>query len=1738
MRGVKHGVVEKYSDQAHFIYELLQNADDAHATSARFILEPDRLIFAHNGSRHFSVSDPSKEDVDTKEGRLGDLNALTSIANSNKTEASIGKFGVGFKAVFQYTSTPSVYDPNFRFKIERFIVPQLLEKDFPERQPDETLFVFPFDHEERTPEQAYEEIAQKLKNLSYPLLFLSDLKLITIKFGEKQGMYGKEITETYQFGSAVAEKICLTQSKGDEPSQENLWLFSEEDDNRRRYSVGFFLKKDGKLAPKDEDYAFCFFPTKARTNLNFIIHAPFLLTDSREGIRAGIPYNEEMVRKLAGLAAKAFVLLKEIGERESTRLIDDSIWQMIPYDPAIYSDPNDKSRISFRPFYDSVKKVFESEEIIPTDDGYAKKENAYWAASRRIVQLFSREQLGKLCGNASACWAFPSIGREGIMHGNNKPLLAYIDSIVKTNLDEDSILRGRSKFYMNSEDDVVGGIDAEFIESQTFSWLHEFYKWLSETKSRRNLIRQAPIFLNQDRKAASAFDKENKAVLFLPAGNMSGLNFVHASLLENQDSKNFIREIGVKAPALRDHIYNNILPLYKNKGTIDPIAHFKLFFEYFCQHSINGDDDEFIHLIKDLELLLFTIDGDDAVACGAANTMYLPKTELKKYFETKPGTRFIALDRYIELVGASEEARLISFLTALGVKDEIDIVRVSTSPYVRDDVPFPKSNGAITWKEGIIVGCKEIVNEIESHRNKEKSILLWNCLLSVVKSCCSRYTTLSDLLKGTCDFYYRSKKTKYFTSSDELLLRRSAWLLDRAGNFVNAENVSVDSLFSLYDTTSFEAKRLIEFLGIVKTTEELEAKNAEDDSNLTDAQRAYIEFAKKILAKYTEEDLEELEKIKERREAKNSRVNLVRSNKDQAKNPASETEDDEGQNESLNEAQKETSASKEKEELDENDLVEENRNGQRNPTSPAKKVVKDIWNRLKEKPSEAFHESIDLDDDFDQDEFTPRSVNYEKRIERSKSKSAFEIDKITCLQELQERLKQYAKYSFGWFKTLLETECLSGAEANSNSREISISFASIERQPGTERTLVLRRPSRYIPQSMEELADVPLVLHMGAKTKTVKIEVASVQSYTLCVKLKEAADLQGVDLTAVDVATIDVQSPAFLLEELRKQFEALGEERGYSDDFNMHNNLCANIEFVFGPPGTGKTTYLAQKEIIPRMNAWNDCKILVLAPTNKAADVLTRKVMESKNSRVSYDYWLVRFGVTGDDEIEKSPVLKEKSFDIRSLNKAVVVTTIARFPYDCFTPNGETLFLRDIKWDYIIFDEASMIPVASVVYPLYKQTPQKFIVAGDPFQIEPVVRVDNWKNENIYALVNLNERNSFVNPQPSPHRYDVIRLTTQYRSVPDIGALFGAFAYGGAIKHSRTAESQRRLAIDERFGIKTFNIVRFPVSKYESVYRPKKLNNSSSYQVYSALFTYEYVRFIAEEIAKANRGERFKIGVIAPYRAQTDLIQKLLANEQIPDEVEVQVDTIHGFQGDECDIVFAVFNTPPKITSSPNMFINKRNIVNVAISRARDYLFVIMPDDETDGIGNAVRINEVEKLIKRSTHWSDTTSSEIERRLFNDPKYLENNTFSTGHQSVNVYGLPEKRYEVRTEDSAVDVQTHKEIPATRSENSSQKKTSKVPQEEFAYVPVNVPVNTKYGSGYQIVQYRLVPYRGKLETRANKKFGIRYVQQNQNGKKRRFTVYLLEEEKLLYIAEDDFKVFDRSKPITLRFAMLN
>src|SRR5262245_36281142 len=82
-----------YPDHAHFVYELLQNAEDAGATSVSFTLTPERFVCEHDGSRVFNEDD---------------VNSITGIHNSTKATDRIGKFGVGFKSVFVYTQSPVI----------------------------------------------------------------------------------------------------------------------------------------------------------------------------------------------------------------------------------------------------------------------------------------------------------------------------------------------------------------------------------------------------------------------------------------------------------------------------------------------------------------------------------------------------------------------------------------------------------------------------------------------------------------------------------------------------------------------------------------------------------------------------------------------------------------------------------------------------------------------------------------------------------------------------------------------------------------------------------------------------------------------------------------------------------------------------------------------------------------------------------------------------------------------------------------------------------------------------------------------------------------------------------------------------------------------------------------------------------------------------------------------------------------------------------------------------------------------------------------------------------------------------------------------------------------------------------------------------------------------------------------------------------------------------------------------
>lgn len=150
--GITKLLTELYPENAHFIFELLQNAEDKRATNVRFTLNSNSLVVDHNGKQLFSFDD---------------IEAITSIGKSPKRndETRIGKFGVGFKSVFAYTDTPEVHSGQFHFRIRDLVVPDTEGVDRISLG-ETTRFVFDFNNKSKPPATAASEIERGLRELA------------------------------------------------------------------------------------------------------------------------------------------------------------------------------------------------------------------------------------------------------------------------------------------------------------------------------------------------------------------------------------------------------------------------------------------------------------------------------------------------------------------------------------------------------------------------------------------------------------------------------------------------------------------------------------------------------------------------------------------------------------------------------------------------------------------------------------------------------------------------------------------------------------------------------------------------------------------------------------------------------------------------------------------------------------------------------------------------------------------------------------------------------------------------------------------------------------------------------------------------------------------------------------------------------------------------------------------------------------------------------------------------------------------------------------------------------------------------------------------------------------------------------------------------------------------------------------------------------------------------------------
>ena len=831
-----------YSDTAHFVYELLQNADDAGSTEARFELCEDKLVFAHKGehTRHFTVSPIETKANDVGTERYGSVNALsdrngTTKKDDNDRGNAIGKFGRGFKSVYAYTRSPKIYDLNLRFKMERFIIPSDLtnEPDYPQRNPNETLFVIPFDRGEDMPaQQAVDQIRVKLRELVFPTLFLRNLESIRFQDGAATGEYGKTVVERKSFANGdVAERIRMSFSLSNPANEniDNLWMFSRTTSAGHKVSVVFFIDNNGSLVrPSSPKPAFCYFPTRHSTGLNFIVHAPFRLTATREKIKeeTSEPHNKEMVSALASLAADSIEHLRDLRTFTGASLVTDDIIDIIPTRQTTKADYREQLDLS--PFSAKMLEKFQSARVIPIKSGgHVMKANAYWPESEDISEVFSESQLRGLVNDQNAGWAVASRWADRQREPDKYDFIAAI-----TNLSQSPVTKCWTAYQL------ISRLNGVFMKNQTLDWLFRLHEWIAKDSHRIGYAKRIPIFLNQYNVPVCPYGPDNEQPLLKPSSRPDARcpenrksKTVLRDFLEHDGSRHLLERYNAHEPTSLDDVLLFLDTEWDAVSDEDHLAVFGSVFEAYCRMSATEQDTVVTRLRQKSFLAKDSAGNRERKPCSE---LYCDSEELKRYFRN--ATVFYLDKTYEESVQQESRDCWIELthrleLASLPRTNRRYDLRVSDFPatYTAEwgkqwEQPAEIHWTEQTWTENEIDCLSDNLASLCRSENNEDKFLssktIWDMLRAVVKFHYDNGTTSLDTLQNIIfpqgkHLYqnYRNKEQMF----DNLLLfklRTSPWLKARSGSFKSPRELTIQDLDDGYRSDEVGNKLLQKLLGL------------------------------------------------------------------------------------------------------------------------------------------------------------------------------------------------------------------------------------------------------------------------------------------------------------------------------------------------------------------------------------------------------------------------------------------------------------------------------------------------------------------------------------------------------------------------------------------------------------------------------------------------------------------------------------------------------------------------------------------------------------------------------------------------------------------------------------------------------------------------------------------------------------------------------------------------------------
>jgi hypothetical protein len=755
-------LADRYDDRTHFIFELLQNAEDALSRrgdrhgprKVTFELTPTCLTLSHFG-RPFDEAD---------------VRGVCGIAESTKDKFSIGRFGIGFKSVYTFTDRPEIHSGDEDFAIENYVQPKRADRTT--RTTAETQIVLPLKADDDT---ARQEITAGFRHLGPgALLFLRNID--EINWNVQDGASGVYLRSAPASLGPNVDRITVIGQETGKPEVDQNWLvfhhdvFSAQQERVGRVEVAFSVRAvtdtPGRwsVQPVATSPLVVFFPTVVSTHLGFLVQGPYRTTPSRDNIPRGELWNQHLVKETAGLLVDAMRWMRD------NAMLDTSTLRCLPLDRKKFPEGE-----MFAPIFEAVRQAFLNEPLLPRfDGGFVPASHAKLARTQELRELFRPEQIAVLFGSRASAWLTGDITPD-----REPEIRAYL-------MQELDITEATAAM-------LVPRLTKAFLEAQSDEWMLRLYEFLSgQEAALRRRLDTIPLIRLEDGTHVVAHEN-GVAKAFLPSAIKTGFPTIRRAACETTEALSFLRSLGISEPDTVDDVIVNVLPKYR-QGKI----------------SLNDYD-------SDIERIRQAFGTDSAaqreklrLALRDTKFVVVADTGDGKRYIAKPGRIYIATDRLQELFAGVPSVMIVDneyeCLRGEDIRDML--VSCGASRYlfpqatslemeycekakIRKEAGLERASWDSPPEDFTLRGLNEFLDFLPKLEAKEAAVrakVLWEALADLES-------------RGTAAFYGSYKwgyshetRAARFDAAFIRKLNQTAWVPDADGDLVSPRLVMFDSL--------------------------------------------------------------------------------------------------------------------------------------------------------------------------------------------------------------------------------------------------------------------------------------------------------------------------------------------------------------------------------------------------------------------------------------------------------------------------------------------------------------------------------------------------------------------------------------------------------------------------------------------------------------------------------------------------------------------------------------------------------------------------------------------------------------------------------------------------------------------------------------------------------------------------------------------------------------------------------